>query len=79
MASTVTLNQVIELAGKLSDDELGKLVKAVEARQRKRSAGLRRLDKEAEKARRDFRAGKLKPEPLGKALKRLHRMADSEP
>jgi hypothetical protein len=73
---TVTLNKVLELADKLSPADQVQLIAEVKARQRKRTAWLRRLDATARQARADLRAGKLKPEPLPAALKRLHKLAD---
>ncbi len=78
MAATVTYDKVLALAARLSDDEQKQLVKDVAARRRKHEAWLKRMDKLAAEARRDIRAGKLKPEPAVQALKRLHRLADME-
>jgi len=60
MAAAVTLSKVLQLAAKLTADEQKELVDAVKARQRKRAAWLRQLDKHVVKARADLKAGKLK-------------------
>ena len=60
MAATVTLDKVLQLAAKLSDDEQEKLVKEVKRRQRKHAAWLQQLDKDAKRALADSKAGKLK-------------------
>ena len=60
MAATVTLDKVLQLAAKLSDDEQEKLVKEMKRRQRKHAAWLQQLDKDAKRALADSKAGKLK-------------------
>jgi len=60
MAATVTLSKVLRLAAKLTADEQKELVDAVKARQRKRAAWLRQLEKDAKQAMADSKAGKLK-------------------
>lgn len=79
MAAIVTLSKVLQLAAKLTADEQKELVDAVKDRQRKHAAWLKQLDKDARQARADLRAGRLKAEPLGKMLERLHKLADEEP
>ena len=78
MAATVTLSKILQLVAKLSADEQKELVDAVKERQRKRAAWLREIDKDARQARADLRAGRIKAEPLGKMLERLHKLADEE-
>ena len=58
MAATVTLDKVLQLAAKLSDDGQGKLVEEMKRRQRKHAAWLRQLDKDAKQAVEDAKAGK---------------------
>ena len=60
MAATVTLDKVLQLAAKLSDDGQGKLVEEMKRRQRKHAAWLRQLDKDAKQAVEDAKAGKHK-------------------
>ena len=60
MAATVTLSKVLQLAAKLTASEQAKLVDAVKARQRKRAAWLKRLEKDAKQAVADSKAGKLR-------------------
>ena len=79
MAATVTLSKVLQLAAKLTAAEQKELVETVKERQRKHAAWLKQLDKDARQARADFRAGRLKAEPLEKMLERLHKLADQEP
>ena len=60
MTATVTLSKVLQLAAKLTASEQAKLVDAVKARQRKRAAWLKRLEKDAKQAVADSKAGKLR-------------------
>ena len=76
MDASVTLNQVLESFGKLSAEEQDMMLEI--ARKRRAEADHRWLAQYARKVRRDVAAGKLKPEPLSVALKRLHRLADAE-
>jgi hypothetical protein len=67
--AAATLNEALEIFGKLSAEEQEMMLEI--ARKRRIEAW--------RKARRDYRAGKLKSEPLEQLLKRLHKLADEEP
>ena len=77
MASAVTLNKVLELAGKLAAEDADMLVEILRKRQIEQHR--KELAAYAKKARRDYEKGKLKAEPLDQMLKRLHKLADAEP
>ncbi len=67
--ATVTLNQVLELTQKLPDDEQEMLVDLV---RRQRSENWRKeLARDADQAREDFLAGKLKAEKVEVIIARL--------
>jgi hypothetical protein len=59
--ATVTLNQVLELAGALPADDQDLLLKVL--RRRRAEAWCEELAADARKAEHDFRGGKLKIEP----------------
>ena len=75
MAATVTLNDALQIFGKLSVEDQDMMLEI--ARKRRAEADRRWLARYARKVRRDVVAGKLKPEPLNVALARLHRLADA--
>ena len=76
MAAT-TLNQALEIFGRLSSEEQEMMLEI--ARKRRAAAWRKELAIYGRKAIRDFRAGKLKAEPVEIVLKRLHQLADEEP
>ncbi len=72
--ATVTLNQVLELTRRLPGEDQDMLVDLV-----RRSRGeewRKNLAKDARQAERDYRAGKLKAEPVEDLIARLHRSLD---
>jgi len=72
-----TLNEALKIFGKLSAEEQEMMLEIA----RKRRIEVWRKDAAAygRKALRDYRAGKLKPEPVEQLVKRLHKLADEEP
>lgn len=76
MAATVTLNQALEIFGKLSLEDQEMMLEI--ARKRRIESWRKDVAAYARKTRKDVAAGKLKPEPLHKALARLHNLADAE-
>lgn len=74
--AAATLNQALEIFGKLSSEEQDMMIEI--ATKRRIDAWRRDMAAYGRKAVRDFRAGKLKSEPLDAALKRLHKLADEE-
>jgi hypothetical protein len=75
--AAATLNEALEIFGKLSAEEQEMMLEI--ARKRRIEAWRKDLAAYGRKARRDYRAGKLKSEPLEQLLKRLHKLADEEP
>ena len=75
--ATATLNQALEVFGKLSSEEQEMMLDI--ARKRQIEAWRKDVAAYGRKAVRDFRAGKLKAEPVETVLKRLHKLADEEP
>ena len=71
---TITLNQVLELTRKLPGDEQDMLVDLV--RKSRAEQWRKQLARDAHKAERDYRAGKLKAEPVEALIARLHRSLD---
>lgn len=72
--ATITLNQVLELTRRLPGEDQDLLVELV-----RRSRGeewLKQLARDARKAERDYRAGKLKSETVEDLIARLHRSLD---
>ncbi len=67
--ATVTLKQVLELTRKLPDDEQEMLVDLV--RRGRIDAWRKELARDADKARKDFLAGKLKAEKVESVIARL--------
>lgn len=75
--AAATLNQALEIFGKLSSEEQEMMLEI--ARKRRIDAWRKEAAAYGRKAVRDFRAGKLKAEPIEVMLKRLHQLADEEP
>ena len=75
--AAATLNEALKLFGKLSAEEQEMMLEIAHKRRieawRKDSAAYGR------KALRDYRAGKLKTQPVEQLVKRLHKLADEEP
>lgn len=72
--AVATLNQALEIFGKLTSDEQDMMLEI--ARKRRAEAWRKELAKDARKAERDYRAGKLKSEPVEELIARLHRNLD---
>ena len=75
MTSTVTLNQALEVFGKLSGEDQDMMREI--ARHRRIEQHRKEMAAYARKAKRDYLKGKLKAEPLDQMLKRLHKLADA--
>ena len=75
--AAATLNEALKIFGKLSAEEQEMMLEI--ARKRRIEAWRKDLAAYGRKALRDYRAGKLKSEPLEQLLKRLHKLADEEP
>ena len=75
--AAATLNEALKIFGKLSAKEQEMMLEI--ARKRRIEAWRKEVAAYGRKASRDFRAGKLKSEPVGQLLKRLHKLAGEEP
>lgn len=74
--ATATLNEALTLFGQLSGEDQELMLEI--ARKRRVEAWRKETAAYAKKALRDYRAGKLKAEPVAEMLQRLHRLADQE-
>ncbi len=74
--ATATLNEALTVFGQLSGDDQELMIEI--ARKRRIEAWRKDTAAYAKKALRDYRAGKLKAEPVEEMLQRLHRLADQE-